>query len=90
MNRVQVLADLGNRILLARRRLGLTQEDLAERADISVTFCGQIERGGRNPTFLVVHRIASALGTTVSELCQGISLEPPSQNPASRATRRNS
>jgi len=89
VNRVHVLTDLGNQILLTRRRLGLTQEALAERAGISVTFCGQIERGIRNPTFLILHSIATALETTVSGLCSEIKAGPlPPQAPG-RATRRN-
>ena len=89
MKRVQVLAELGNRILLARQQLGLTQEDLADRAGISVTFCGQIERGRRNPTFVVVYRIAAALETTVADLCQDVvqSSAPKSGWRAPRRTR---
>jgi transcriptional regulator with XRE-family HTH domain len=87
VKRVQVLAELGNRILLARQQLGLTQEDLADRAGISVTFCGQIERGRRNPTFVVVYRIATALETTVAGLCEDMA-EGSDPKPGSHATPR--
>lgn len=39
--------DMGMRIRAARRRMGLTQEQLAEKADISASFMGHLERGTR-------------------------------------------
>lgn len=39
--------DMGMRVRVARRHLGLTQEQLAERVGISASFLGHIERGTR-------------------------------------------
>ncbi len=46
----------------------LTQEQLAFAAEIDLTYVGGIERGRRNPSMLVLVRIADALGTEPSEL----------------------
>lgn len=51
-----------------RHRRKLTQTDLAQRAEISLTYMCEIERGHRNPTIAVVVRLARALGTTPSQL----------------------
>ena len=61
---------LGRRIRQLRqsRPEKLTQEDLAERADISVSFLSMIERGERAPHIETLIRVAAALDVSVSEL----------------------
>lgn len=59
---------LGERIRSERLRLKLTQETLAEHANISVSFLGQIERGERKPSLETVVEIANSLGVTVDYL----------------------
>lgn len=44
-----------------RRRLRLTQEDLADAASLHRTYIGAVERGEANVTLDVVDQIASAL-----------------------------
>lgn len=44
-----------------RQSAGLTQEQLAFEANIDLTYVGGIERGRRNPSLLVMVRIAEAL-----------------------------
>jgi transcriptional regulator with XRE-family HTH domain len=51
-----------------RRNKGFTQQQLAERAGISVDFLSLIERGLRSPSFPVIERIAKALEVDVSML----------------------
>ncbi len=46
----------------------LTQEDLAERANISVSFLSMIERGQRSAHVETLNSLARALGVTMSEL----------------------
>jgi transcriptional regulator with XRE-family HTH domain len=43
-------------------------EDLAASAGLSVTYLGQTERGQRNPSVLVLWRIADALAITLDQL----------------------
>lgn len=45
-----------------RLEKGLTQEQLAFEADLDLTYVGGIERGRRNPSILVIARLAEALG----------------------------
>jgi transcriptional regulator with XRE-family HTH domain len=59
---------LGGRIGALRRRSGATQEQLAERAEISVSFLSMIEGGRRLPHLSTVERIAAALGVPPFEL----------------------
>lgn len=51
-----------------RRAHGLSQEALAERAEIHHTHVGLIERGERNATLDVAHRVARALRLSLSTL----------------------
>jgi transcriptional regulator with XRE-family HTH domain len=52
---------VGKRVREERRRLKLTQEELAEKADISANFLGHIERGTKKPTLNTLKKIADAL-----------------------------
>jgi transcriptional regulator with XRE-family HTH domain len=47
---------------------GLSQERLAFESEIDLTYLGGIERGKRNPSLLVLARIAAALGAVPGEL----------------------
>jgi transcriptional regulator with XRE-family HTH domain len=46
----------------------LTQEELAEMAEIHPTYVGLVERGKRNPSLDIAARIAEALNLTLAEL----------------------
>jgi len=46
----------------------LTQEELADRADISVRYLGSIERGSTAATVVVLGRLARALRVEPAEL----------------------
>lgn len=65
------------RLLLARRireergRLGISQEELAERTGLHRTYIGSIERGERNVSIDNVERIARGLGIHAQELLSG-------------------
>lgn len=68
---------LGRRIrdLRTQRAEKWTQEDLAERAQISVSFLSMIERGERMPHVETLASIAQALDVTLSELFAGADRE---------------
>jgi XRE family transcriptional regulator, regulator of sulfur utilization len=51
-----------------RELRGMTQEQLAEAADVSATYIGFVERGDNVPTLTIIIQIASALGVRPSEL----------------------
>jgi transcriptional regulator with XRE-family HTH domain len=61
---------LGDNIRRLRKRRHLSQEELALDAGIDVTYLGGIERGRRNPSLLVIVRIAEQLGVHPAKLLQ--------------------
>ncbi len=67
-----ILRAFGNRVRSVRTEKKLSQERLAERAEIDPTYISGIERGLRNPGIKNVVRIARALGVRTSELCKGV------------------
>lgn len=66
-----VRAILARNIKAARKRLNISQEELAARAEIDRTYVSGIERQVRNPTITVVARFAEALETTAANLLDG-------------------
>jgi len=60
----------GQAVRSLRLDKGISQEKLAELANIHRTYIGDVERGTRNIALVNMTRIASALGTTLSRLIQ--------------------
>ena len=71
-NKNDVLWQLGRRIAFLRKEKGLSQVDLAADADMAKSYLSELELGKRNPSVLVLSRIAAALGTTLEELFKGV------------------
>lgn len=63
--------ELGKRIRAERRRQDLTQEKLAEMADISDSFMGHIERGGRTLSIETLAKLANALSLSIEYIVCG-------------------
>jgi len=63
-----IKATLGKNIKIVRARRGLSQADLAEKADISITFLSNIERGIKYPQPDMLSKITNALDVEVNEL----------------------
>lgn len=61
---------LGQRIRYYRKQLHLTQEQLAERAQVSVSFLGHIERGSRVASLETVMQLCAALDVTPNDLLE--------------------
>jgi transcriptional regulator with XRE-family HTH domain len=59
---------LGKRIRTRRKKLKLSQEELAHRAGVHTTYLSAIERGERNPALENLHAISCALEISLSEL----------------------
>jgi len=68
MSGQEIKTALGTNIKLLRAHRQYSQADLAEKADISITFLSNIERGLKYPKPAVLSQIAEALGTEVYEL----------------------
>lgn len=58
----------GKIIAALRQSARFSQEELAERAAIHRTYVGQIERGLKSPTIVMLFRLAQALNTTPSRI----------------------
>jgi transcriptional regulator with XRE-family HTH domain len=61
---------LGAAIRDLRNRRGLTQQDTAQAAGLTVAHLSKIERGRTNPTWGTVEAIARALGVTIVDVAK--------------------
>ena len=71
-NKNDVLWQLGRRIAFLRKERKLSQIDLATDSMVAKSYLSELERGQRNPSVLVLSRLAKALGTTLEELFKGV------------------
>jgi len=62
------VGDLGSNLRDARKRLGLTQEEVAERSGVHPTEVSRIEAGKRDPRTSTLLRLARALEVRPGEL----------------------
>ena len=67
-----LLTQFGLGVRKQREAHGLTQEALAEKADLDQTYISGIERGIRNPSILSIAKIAKAMGISLSQLTNGV------------------
>ena len=74
--------ELGKRIRAERRKQDLTQEKLAEMANISDSFMGHIERGGRTLSIETLAKIANALNLSIEYIICGEFNYQPDMLPA--------
>lgn len=65
--------DIGKKIKYYRKKLGISQEALAYKADIHPAYVGRLERNEKNPTIETLDRIINALGISYSEFFSDIS-----------------
>lgn len=62
------LQQFGLHVRALRQSQNLSQEELAEKANMHRTYIGMIERGERNPALLNLIRLAQALDVPLTEL----------------------
>lgn len=65
---VDLLGRFGARLRVLREAAGLSQEQLADLAEIHRTYVGSVERGERNLSLLNMYSLADALGIPVTDL----------------------
>lgn len=63
-----ILEQFGSKVRRYRLKKKLSQEKLAELADLHRTYIGQIECGKRNVALKNIDKIAKALGVNISNL----------------------
>jgi transcriptional regulator with XRE-family HTH domain len=73
---MDVRRQLGLNVQRLRREKAWSQEELAFEAGIHRTYISGLERGVRNPTIVVVARLAKTLGASFGTL-----LDPPGRKP---------
>src|SRR3989338_9644049 len=79
---------LGKRLQLARKRAGLTQHELCQKAGLSYSTLAKIERGAiRSPSVFTVAHIATATGTPLEELLETVDKSLNSPAPTSSKKR---
>ena len=68
MERRRYRKAFGDAIRAYRKKAGLTQEKLAERADMHHNFIGEVERGNMECSLSSMVKISKALGVRVKDL----------------------
>jgi len=61
---------VGDNAARIRKQRGLTQEEVAERSQLSQQYLSGIERGQRNPSLLSMERLAAALEVDLTNLVE--------------------
>lgn len=64
----RLIAQFGKHLKRVRLENGLSQEDLANDADVPINQVGRIERGEGNPTMSTLAALARALNMKLTEL----------------------
>ena len=68
MLRSTVIQCFAATVRMLRCGLEISQEELAERADLHRTYIAGIERGARNPTLLTIKKLVRGLGVSAADL----------------------
>jgi transcriptional regulator with XRE-family HTH domain len=79
------VGNLGPRIRAYRQMRKITLRQVAEQAEVSVSFLSQLERGASGASIPTLHLIASALGLTLADL---FSVDPAPAHRVLRAAER--
>ncbi len=64
---------VGKRIKEVRKQKGMSQDELAERAELSSQYISQIETGRKKGSLPTYNKLAKALGVSIDELTGSIS-----------------
>ncbi|WP_449226514.1 helix-turn-helix domain-containing protein [Azospirillum argentinense] len=71
---MDMLKDFGAALRRARDDRGLTQEELAHRAGITIGYLSQLENGRRNPSLLVIAALCGVLDIELADLAKGFTI----------------
>ena len=64
----KILNVFGENVRNYRRKLDISQEELADKADLHRTYIGMIERAEKNITLVNIEKIANALEVKIEDL----------------------
>lgn len=79
--RVTTPQELGDAVRAMRRSLGMTQQDLADRANLSRQSLNGLERGAGNPTWDLVARLFAALEVELTAVQHSAAPGPAAPSP---------
>lgn len=65
---MDVAKSFGRAVKARRAEVGMTQEDLADKAEVARSFVSAMERGEKAPTIRTVWRLGAALNCKPSDL----------------------
>ena len=68
MTKDNLMILVGKNLKYYRTMRHLTQEELAEKAGVSISFCANVERGTKGVSMFVLRGFADALNITVNQL----------------------
>lgn len=68
---MDIRRQVGRNLKRVRKERGWSQEELAFESGLHRTYISGIERGARNPTVLILDRLAKTLRVKVEELVRG-------------------
>lgn len=69
---MNILIQLGKRIAYLRRMKKMSQLDLSLESNVNKNYISDLEKGRRNPSVMVLNRIAEALEIDLATLFKGI------------------
>lgn len=61
----EILARFGEKVRIERMKLGISQEELGERAGVHRTYIGMIERAEKNITLKNIEKVCKALNISL-------------------------
>ena len=65
---MDIKEQFGKRIKFLRNQIGISQEELADRAEIDRTYITSVECGKRNISIVNVEKLSKALNVSLSKL----------------------
>src|SRR2546423_2713599 len=85
MEKLDLRKMFGAEVKRRRTDLGISQEELAERASLHRTYVSDVEAGKRNPSLASIQRLATALGAPLSAVFCGAEKVLPMSRSAGEA-----
>ena len=82
--RKELNISIGNRIRISRENAGLTQEELAERLNLSAQFISTIERGVAGASLATIISLCEVLNVSTEWLLRGIEATPSTNHIAAK------
>jgi transcriptional regulator with XRE-family HTH domain len=67
-----ICEQFGKRLRQLRKERGWSQEELAHRVGIDISFLSEVENGKKEPCLRKMKELSQGLGVTLSRLMQGL------------------